>query len=64
MLCAQKQLPTPAAEAAAMEGRENKDIAFCQFAAAANPQHGVFSQVRSKALPPGSETLGKTTFCY
>lgn len=64
MLYVQKQLPTPVAEVAATEGRENKDIASCQFDAAADTQHGVFSQVRSKALPPGSETLGKTTFCY
>lgn len=62
MMCAQKQLPTPVAEAAATEERENKDIASCRLAAAANLL--LASQVKAQALTPGSQTLGKTTFCY
>lgn len=61
MLCAQKQLLTPAAEAEAAEERENKDIASCQLAAAA---HTLTSWVKAQVLLPGSEIPAKTTFCY
>lgn len=61
MLCAQKQLPTPVAETAATEERENKAIASCQLTTAANLL--LTGQVKAQALLPGSETLGKTTFC-
>jgi len=62
MLCAQKQLPTPVAEAAAAEERENKDIASCQLATAANLL--LTGLVKAQALAAGSETLGKATPCY